>query len=105
MLVNRALSLPSLNMNGSIPQAITALRSITYLDLSNNQLQSTIPAGLTVLTALRYLNLAGNRLSGGLPTWAGVVMDQSNTTDSVSNATGRVLRLDAYVPKGRVRVV
>ncbi|XP_044978035.1 LRR receptor-like serine/threonine-protein kinase GSO1 [Hordeum vulgare subsp. vulgare] len=43
------------------------IRAVAGIDLSGNSLSREIPNGLTTLLGLRYLNLSGNHLSGCIP--------------------------------------
>ncbi|KAF7025244.1 hypothetical protein CFC21_037461 [Triticum aestivum] len=44
-----------------------AITAVVGIDLSGNSLTLEIPNGLTTLLGLRYLNLSGNHLSGYIP--------------------------------------
>ncbi|XP_028954568.1 MDIS1-interacting receptor like kinase 2-like [Malus domestica] len=61
------LDLSQNNLNGQIPPSIGQLRELQYLDLSYNSLNSSIPSELGLCTNLTHLSLASNQLNGELP--------------------------------------
>ncbi|CAN6722939.1 unnamed protein product [Malus baccata var. baccata] len=61
------LSLSQNNLNGQIPPSIGQLKELQYLDLSYNFLYSSIPSELGLCTSLTHLYLASNKLNGELP--------------------------------------
>ncbi|GJP80179.1 hypothetical protein CLOP_g10400, partial [Closterium sp. NIES-67] len=63
------LNVSGLGIRGFIPDAISALASLTVLDLSQNYLTGTLPKGLSILSNLKTLNVRDNYLyAGSLPT-------------------------------------
>ncbi len=58
------LYLPNYNLSGTIPQQISALTGLTYLDLAVNKLRGQIPSEISELTNLEYLYLYTNSLTG-----------------------------------------
>jgi len=58
----------NLGLTGSIPDSISALQKLTYLDLHNTSLSGTLPLGLFDLSRLAKLYLNGTAFSGTLPT-------------------------------------
>ncbi|XP_048435754.1 probable leucine-rich repeat receptor-like protein kinase At1g35710 [Pyrus x bretschneideri] len=60
------LDLSQINLNGQIPPSIGQLRELQYLDLSYNSLNSSIPSELGRCTNLTHLSLASNKLNGEL---------------------------------------
>ncbi|KAB2622938.1 LRR receptor-like serine/threonine-protein kinase [Pyrus ussuriensis x Pyrus communis] len=60
------LDLSQNNLNGQIPPSIGQLRKLQYLDLSYNSLDSSIPSELGLCTNLTHLSLASNKLDGEL---------------------------------------
>jgi len=54
-------------LQGTIPESIGLLTSLTNLQLDNNNLTGSIPNSIGSLTNLIYLYLQGNRLSGAVP--------------------------------------
>ncbi|KAK3130640.1 hypothetical protein QOZ80_6BG0496020 [Eleusine coracana subsp. coracana] len=62
------LSLPFLNLTGSVPASMCSLKNLTRLDLSYNSFAGAFPAAaLFACTHLRTLNLSNNFFSGPLP--------------------------------------
>ncbi len=64
-LIYLDLSLTSLE--GPIPEGISKLTNLTYLDLSYNKHEGPIPEGISNLTNLNYLYLSNNELTGAIP--------------------------------------
>ncbi|KAL6845842.1 hypothetical protein ACP4OV_024417 [Aristida adscensionis] len=62
------LSLAGLNLTGSVPASVCALRELTRLDLSYNKLSGAFPAAaLYACARLRFLDLSNNNFTGPLP--------------------------------------
>ncbi|XP_039135955.1 receptor-like protein EIX2 [Dioscorea cayenensis subsp. rotundata] len=53
--------------SGKIPESISDMEQLESLDLSENNLFGTIPSGMSTLNFLSYLNLSHNNLSGKIP--------------------------------------
>ncbi|KAH0733771.1 hypothetical protein KY285_009478 [Solanum tuberosum] len=62
----RSLFLQSCNLRGPIPESLSNLTRIEYLDLSYNSLNGTIPPGMLSLPSLNTIFLRNNHLSGPL---------------------------------------
>ncbi|GJP55623.1 hypothetical protein CLOM_g14573 [Closterium sp. NIES-68] len=60
------LDLTGLSLTGSIPNSITSLTALTWLQLSYNQFIGRIPAGIGNLHFLRFLILGNNSLTGSI---------------------------------------
>lgn len=54
------------SLSGTIPESLSALRGLTHLSLSGNQLSGEIP-DLSALWQLKFLDFSGNQLYGALP--------------------------------------
>ncbi len=61
------LRLRYLNLDGTIPTALSGLTKLQQLQLSDNRLRGTIPSELAGLGELTVLFLANNQLSGAIP--------------------------------------
>jgi Leucine-rich repeat (LRR) protein len=68
-----ALELPSYNLNGFLPSAITYLSELTQLTLSSNSIYGYLPQEMDNLTELVGLSLDNNDFSGTLPDTVGVL--------------------------------
>jgi hypothetical protein len=64
----RFLNLSRNNLSCGIPEHIGSLNVLESLDLSLNELSGTIPPSLSSLVSLNTLNLSNNNLSGKIPT-------------------------------------
>ncbi|CAN6293287.1 unnamed protein product [Urochloa humidicola] len=64
----RFLNLSGNNLSCSIPQNIGSFRYLESLDLSLNNLSGAIPPSISDLLSLSKLNLSNNHLSGKIPT-------------------------------------
>ncbi|CAJ2669367.1 unnamed protein product [Trifolium pratense] len=54
-------------IKGNIPQSLSYLRNLEWLDLSRNKLRGEIPMALTKLNFLSFLNFSQNHLEGIIP--------------------------------------
>jgi hypothetical protein len=52
------------NLVGPLPEEISALYTLTQLELYNNKLRSTIPNQITNLTSIQVLDFENNQLTG-----------------------------------------
>ena len=69
--LRRILALVGSNMTGTIPTSISRLASLSWFQLSGNQLTGLPPAFTCQQQSnLVFLDVSSNRLSGSLPTWA-----------------------------------
>lgn len=62
---------PGNNLTGSLPDELSDLCDLTFLDLNSNGIEGSIPSGISALSALYYLNLASNNLNGIIPVTIG----------------------------------
>ena len=84
------LHLYGCKLNGSIPHQIGTLTSLTYLDLSSNDLTGELPLSLANLTQLQTLFLYSNRLHGSIPLQIGTLANLSTLYLSSNNLTGEL---------------
>ncbi|KAF8687003.1 hypothetical protein HU200_043283 [Digitaria exilis] len=62
------LVLPRLSLTGTVPASVCALKNLTHLDLSYNNLTGAFPAAaLYACAELRFLDLSNNHFTGPLP--------------------------------------
>ncbi|KAL6320751.1 hypothetical protein AAG906_008751 [Vitis piasezkii] len=61
------MDLSSNKLSGEIPEELTDLHGLIFLNLSNNHLQGKIPVKIGAMTSLESLDLSMNRLSGVIP--------------------------------------
>ena len=61
------ISLPSLNLHGTIPSSIGLLSDLTGINFSNNLITGSLPTTLGALSDLQLINVYKNNLSGPLP--------------------------------------
>uniref|UniRef100_A0A7S2EL67 Uncharacterized protein n=1 Tax=Trieres chinensis TaxID=1514140 RepID=A0A7S2EL67_TRICV len=57
---------PTNNLSGTIPQGISGLSELFFLELSSNQISGTLPDSISQLRNLQYLFLRGNNLEGNI---------------------------------------
>ncbi|XP_028799570.1 receptor like protein 21-like [Neltuma alba] len=78
------------NLEGSIPESITSLTSLTVLTLSNNRLNRSLPqqGGLCNLKNLSFLDLAVNEFEGQLPPCLGNLTSLYTLNIEVNNFEG-----------------
>ena len=62
-----AISLPSCNLQGTIPSSLGLLRSLNYIDMYYNNITGTIPSTFGNFSNLSYLRLSDNTITGQLP--------------------------------------
>ncbi|CAH9060171.1 unnamed protein product [Cuscuta europaea] len=55
------------SINSSVPDGLSACKSLEHLDLAQNLLTGLLPASLAELPNLKYLDLTGNNFSGDIP--------------------------------------
>ncbi|KAG8386474.1 hypothetical protein BUALT_Bualt03G0152400 [Buddleja alternifolia] len=80
-------------IEGSIPDAFRNMASLSYLDMSYNKLEGGIPRFLGNLSLLETLSLAGNELYGDLPEVMKNLFQQLEHLDISGN------RLNGSIPK------
>ncbi|GAB4843807.1 hypothetical protein Ancab_040475 [Ancistrocladus abbreviatus] len=55
------------NLSGSLPQTLTNLNKLTYLEVSHTNIGGTVPEFLSQMTSLTDLILTGNQFTGSVP--------------------------------------
>ncbi|KAM3280970.1 hypothetical protein P3S67_027990 [Capsicum chacoense] len=63
-----ALTLPNLNLQGTLSPSLTNLLFLSVLNLRNNNFHGDIPYGLAHLPRLRVSDILNNQLQGSIPT-------------------------------------
>ncbi|KAK9665340.1 hypothetical protein RND81_14G105600 [Saponaria officinalis] len=64
----KGIDISNNNLQGPIPDEISSLAGLVFLNLSQNNLSGGIPSGIGQLTSLEFLDLSHNRLYGQIPT-------------------------------------
>lgn len=67
-----ALYLRNNGLTGTLPASLVQLRSLQYLELSENRLTGSLPS-LSFLPELQFVNLGRNQFTGGIPAIAGLI--------------------------------
>ncbi|CAI5474200.1 unnamed protein product, partial [Closterium sp. Yama58-4] len=67
MYAVRSLGSQQPPLTGSIPSAIATLATLTYIDLSTNNLTGPLPTAIDSLSDLQFLQLRQNNFSGEIP--------------------------------------
>ena len=85
------------NLQGPIPDQISTLAGLVFLNLSQNNLTGAIPSGIGQLTSLQCLDLSRNHLSGKITTSLAsisflAVLDLSNNSLSGMIPSGTQLQ-------------
>jgi hypothetical protein len=88
----KTLSLPGNKLRGSIPWEITFLQKLERLDLSANQLSGRIPSTIGFLFRLQELNLKNNLFTGSIPSSIGLLQKLRILNLSQNSLTGFIPR-------------
>jgi Leucine-rich repeat (LRR) protein len=62
-----SMDLSSNNLIGEIPEQLTSLHGLRFLNLSNNQLHGKIPEKINAMKLLESLDVSMNQLTGAIP--------------------------------------
>ncbi|GJP60658.1 hypothetical protein CLOP_g17879 [Closterium sp. NIES-67] len=99
------MSMEESGLAGPIPDSISRLTRISFLNLYNNHLNGSIPAGIGSLIQLGYLRLGKNRLTGSIPagissftSLASVGFEDNQLSGLIPGEIGNLLSLEA-LPK------
>ncbi|KAG6507331.1 LRR receptor-like serine/threonine-protein kinase GHR1 [Zingiber officinale] len=82
------LSMANNNLSGSLPESISDLKNLEYLDISKNAFSGELPAGLGKLHSLQNLSLAGNEFTGSMPVTIGGLTSIKSLDLSRNSLTG-----------------
>ncbi|KAH0682239.1 hypothetical protein KY289_019991 [Solanum tuberosum] len=97
-----ALTLPNLQLQGTISPSLANLSFLSVLNLENNSFHGGIPYGLGDMPRLKVIDVKNNQLSGSIPT----SLFQNRRVQVISLAfnelSGEMWRGPWYVPKLRV---
>ncbi|WMV23716.1 hypothetical protein MTR67_017101 [Solanum verrucosum] len=97
-----ALTLPNLQLQGTISPSLANLSFLSVLNLENNNFHGGIPYGLGDMPRLKVIDVKNNQLSGSIPT----SLFQNRRVQVISLAfnelSGEMWRGPWYVPKLRV---
>uniref|UniRef100_A0A0E0FGC7 Receptor kinase-like protein Xa21 n=1 Tax=Oryza nivara TaxID=4536 RepID=A0A0E0FGC7_ORYNI len=85
-----ALSLPSSNLTGTLPEVIGNLTFLQRLNLSSNGLNGEIPPSLGRLRRLRILDLGSNSFSGAFPINLSSCISLTNLSLAYNQLAGRI---------------
>ncbi|GJP60656.1 hypothetical protein CLOP_g17879 [Closterium sp. NIES-67] len=96
------MSMEESGLAGPIPDSISRLTRISFLNLYNNHLNGSIPAGIGSLIQLGYLRLGKNRLTGSIPagissftSLASVGFEDNQLSGLIPGEIGNLLSLEA----------
>nr|GMD43815.1 receptor-like protein EIX2 [Ipomoea batatas] len=84
------MDLNSNNFQGSIPNCLGNLTSLTSLSLSGNRFTSSIPNSLGNLTSLTSLSLSANSFTGSIPSCLGNLTSLTSLSLSHNSFTGSI---------------
>lgn len=92
------IDLNNTNIEGEIPECISKLANLQYLNLSNNNISGNMPEYLSKLTLIKEIRLYNNNIDGSIPEYIGelknlTLLDLKNNNisgilpESIANAT------------------
>ncbi|KAL6320583.1 hypothetical protein AAG906_008583 [Vitis piasezkii] len=84
------MDLSSNKLSGEIPEELTDLHGLIFLNLSNNHLQGKIPVKIGAMTSLESLDLSMNGLSGVIPQGMANISFLSRLNLSYNNLSGKI---------------
>lgn len=85
-----AVELSANNLNGQIPESLTDLTALRFVDLHNNSLSGALPPEIGSLPGLVYLDLAANEISGSIPPTVGNLAALDGLDLSGNGLTGSI---------------
>ncbi|XP_074293670.1 receptor-like protein EIX2 [Silene latifolia] len=86
----KGIDISNNNLQGRIPDDISSLVGLVFLNLSQNNLNSVIPSTIGQLTSLEFLDLSHNHLSGEIPTSLASINYLEILDLSMNNLSGRI---------------
>ncbi|CAN4090327.1 unnamed protein product [Withania somnifera] len=97
-----ALSLPSLQLQGTISPSLANLSFLRELNLENNNFHGGIPYGLGHLPRLRVIDIQSNQLQGSIPTSLFQHQKVQKISLAYNELSGEMWKGPLYVPELRV---
>jgi hypothetical protein len=85
-----SIDLSSNNLIGEIPEQLTSLQGLRFLNLSNNQLHGKIPEKINAMKLLESLDVSMNQLTGAIPQSIASLTFLSHLNLSYNNFSGRI---------------
>ncbi|CAL1357831.1 unnamed protein product [Linum trigynum] len=86
----RSVDLSCNNLSGVIPEEITDLKELQYLNLSHNLFSCRMPEGLQTMESLESMDLSVNRLTGVIPPGIASLTFLSYLNLSYNNLSGEI---------------
>ena len=98
--VVREIDLRENNLVGSLPEALSNLRNLSYLEMRGNHITGGLPSWLTRMVSLGTLGLGGNPLGGSIPEHIGDLVNleslslyDDGLTGCIPESIGRCTKL------------
>jgi len=85
-----SIDLSSNNLIGEIPEQLTSLHGLRFLNLSNNQLHGKIPEKINAMKLLESIDVSMNQLTGAIPQSMASLTFLSHLNLSYNNFSGRI---------------
>ncbi|GJP50582.1 hypothetical protein CLOM_g9733 [Closterium sp. NIES-68] len=90
MVVSISLGSQQPPLIGSIPSSLATLSTLSYIDLSSNNLTGPLPSAIGALSNLQFLQLRQNNFSGGIPSAIGALSKLTGLDLSDNRLTGSI---------------
>jgi Leucine-rich repeat (LRR) protein len=85
-----SMDLSSNNLSGEIPEQLTSLQGLRFLNLSNNQLYGKIPKKINAMNLLESFDVSMNQLTGEIPQSMASLTFLNHLNLSYNNFSGRI---------------